>query len=83
MWFFFQSFLTSYNTLEDVSTFWRHYLNDLKNKTSTELSLLFQVEDAWKTAIGFKKVSVEHKVTEDIENEENVNLVANRNETST
>lgn len=35
------------------------YFPETKNRTANELSKLFQVPNAWKTAIGFKKANVE------------------------
>ena len=35
------------------------YFPETKNRTANELSLLFQVPNAWKTAIGFKRTNVE------------------------
>ena len=43
--------------------FW--YFPETKNRTSNELSLLFQAPGAWKTNIGHKKMTIEHRIKED------------------
>ena len=41
------------------------YFPETKNRTANELSLLFQVPNAWKTTIGLKKTSIEKPLTSD------------------
>ena len=52
--------------------FW--YFPETKNRTSNELSLLFQAPSAWKTKIGHKKITIEQRIKEDNANAENMRL---------
>ena len=53
------------------------YFPETKNRTSNELSLLFQAPNAWKTAIGLQKVETKNTKIDNHENVESIKLMGN------